>query len=98
MHLAIPEHWITYLYQFGVGGLFFLGGLILILRTGACDLKIKADRTWFSALVIGFIALACAYAIWIYAAVHTPTMAAPENAMRLGADGVIGLVATVGIR
>ncbi len=76
MGLAIPEHWLTYLYQFGVGGLFFLGGLILIVRTGACNLKIRADRTWFGALIIGFLALATVYAIWIYASVHTPTIAA----------------------
>jgi hypothetical protein len=75
MTLGIPDHWLTYLYQFGIGGLFFLGGLIVILKTGACDLKTKADRTWFSALVIGFLALATVYALWIYVSVSTPTKA-----------------------
>jgi len=82
MYWGIPDHWFTYLYQYGVGGLFFLGGLILILKTGACDLRIKADRTWFTALVIGYVALATVFAVWIYLAVNTPTLtaAAPELA------------------
>ena len=76
MLLAIAEHWLTYLYQFGVGGFFFLAGLVLILKTGACDLKIAADRIWFRALVIGFLGLAAAYALWIYLSITTPTAAA----------------------
>ncbi len=80
MFASIPEHWLTYLYQFGIGGLFFAAGLILILKTGACDLKIKGDRTWFGALIIGFLALAAVYAIWIYASVHTPTLASTATA------------------
>ena len=75
MILGIPDHWLTYLYQFGVGGLFFLGGVIVILKTGAYNLKTKADRTWFSALIIGFLALAAVYAFWIYISVSTPTQA-----------------------
>lgn len=73
--MGIPEHWLTYLYQFGVGGVFFAGGLILIIKTGACNLKIKADRTWFAALIVGYIFLASLYAVWIYASVSTPSVA-----------------------
>ena len=75
MLLGLPDHWLTYLYQFGVGGIFFLAGLFVILKTGACDLKIRADRIWFSALIIGFVGLATVYALWILAAVNTPTLA-----------------------
>jgi hypothetical protein len=67
-------HWLTYLYQFGVGGLVFGGGLFLILRTRACDLSIKSEKTWFRALIIGYVALALAYLLWILAALHiSPT-------------------------
>ncbi len=73
--MGIPEHWLTYLYQFGVGGFFFAAGLVLIIKTGACNLKIRADRIWFSALVAGYLFLASLYAVWIYASVHTPSVA-----------------------
>lgn len=73
--LGLPDHWLTYLYQFGVGGLFFVAGLFVILKTGACDLKIRADRVWFTALVLGFVGLATVYALWILVSVNTPTLA-----------------------
>ncbi|KPJ61054.1 MAG: hypothetical protein AMJ46_03550 [Latescibacteria bacterium DG_63] len=63
-------HWLSYLYQFGVGGLIFAGSLLLILKTGACDLRIKHEKTWFRALIIGYCALALAYLLWILAALH----------------------------
>ncbi|MBD3236536.1 MAG: hypothetical protein GF330_07520 [Candidatus Eisenbacteria bacterium] len=75
MLLGLPDHWLTYLYQFGVGGIFFLAGLLVIIKTGACDLRIRADRIWFSALIIGFVGLATVYALWILAAVSIPTIA-----------------------
>ena len=80
MLTSLPDHWLTYLYQFGVGGLFFLAGLVVILKSGACDLKIAADRTWFRALVFGFLGLAVVFAVWIYLAVSTPTIAPATTA------------------
>lgn len=77
MLYAIPEHWLTYLYQFGIGGIFFAAGLFAILKTRACDLRIPADRTWFAALIIGYLALAGAFALWIYVATHTPSYEGP---------------------
>jgi hypothetical protein len=74
MLLGLPNHWLTYLYQFGVGGVFFIAGLLVILKTGACDLKIRADRIWFSALIIGYLGLVTVFALWILAAVKTPSL------------------------
>ncbi len=73
--MGIPEHWLNYFYQFGIGGLFFVAGLMLIVKTGACNLKVKADRTWFTALILGFVFLASLYAVWIYVSVATPSVA-----------------------
>jgi len=90
--MGIPEHF---------GGLFFVGGLVLIIRTGACNLRVRADRIWFVALIGGFVFLASLYAVWIYASVNTPSMA--EDGARVVASEWIrtisilaGCVVTVG--
>ena len=63
--------WGTYLYQFLVGGLFFLIAIIAIVKTGAADLSLKQDRKWFMWLIIGFILLALFILGWTLLALNT---------------------------
>ncbi len=64
-------HWITYLYQFGIGGIAFVLGLWLILKSKACDLKSAGDRIWFWALIVGYAGLAGVFLLWTLVAVHS---------------------------
>jgi hypothetical protein len=62
--------WLPYLYLYGVGGLFFLIGLIIIRKSGALDLKKKRHRYWYKVIISGFIYFAVLHAILIIAALY----------------------------
>ena len=62
--------WGTYLYQYLIGGLFFALSIFAIVKTGAVNLKLKKDRIWFAALIIGFVGLASVFALWTLLALH----------------------------
>ena len=64
--------WTSYLYLYGFGGYFFMIGLILILKTGACKLGRGRDTKFFAILCSGFIFLVCMHATWIYLALSIP--------------------------
>ena len=51
--LPFDRVWLPYLYLYGVGGILFLGGLYLVLRSGALDLKRQSHRRWLGVLVFG---------------------------------------------
>lgn len=51
--LPFDRVWLPYLYLYGVGGILFLGGLYLVLRSGALDLKRPSHRRWLGVLVFG---------------------------------------------
>lgn len=46
--------WAPFFYLYGVGGSFFLLGMIIIKRSGAINLKIKRHRYWYKVLIFGF--------------------------------------------
>ena len=62
--------WLPYLYLYGVGGIFFIVGLIIIRRSGAIDMKKKRHRFWYKVLIGGFIYFAAIHAILIIAALY----------------------------
>ena len=62
--------WLPYVYLYGVGGLFFLIGLIIIRKSGAIDLKKKHHRYWYKVIIGGFIYFAVLHAILIIAALY----------------------------
>ena len=63
--------WLTYLYQFIVGGLFFAAGTIYVIATKSANLKVKADRTWIIALVAGYLGFAIFFGVWTWLAINT---------------------------
>lgn len=66
--------WLPYLYQYGLGAIIFVVGLIITLKSGSFELRRKGHRRWMGILILGFI--------W-YAAVHAAmTLAA------LGHEGI----------
>lgn len=46
--------WLPFIYLYGVGGFFFLVGMIIIKRSGAINLEIKRHRYWYRVLILGF--------------------------------------------
>ena len=53
--LDFDRVWLPYLYLYGVGGLIFVAGLILVLKSGALNLKRANHRRWLGVLVFGFV-------------------------------------------
>jgi hypothetical protein len=55
-----------------MGLIFFLIGLWVILKSGACRPGRGHDRFWLGVLIGGFIFFALLHAVWILAALHVP--------------------------
>jgi hypothetical protein len=47
--------WLPYIYLYGVGGIFFVIGIIITKRSGAMDFTKKKHRFWFKVLLFGFV-------------------------------------------
>ena len=45
--------WLPYLYQYGLGAVIFVVGLVITLRSGSFDLRRKVHRRWFGVLLFG---------------------------------------------
>lgn len=54
MDLPFDRVWLPFIYLYGVGGIFFLTGLFLVLKSGALDLKRRTHRRWLGVLIFGF--------------------------------------------
>ncbi|HHS51022.1 MAG TPA: hypothetical protein ENN07_07905 [candidate division Zixibacteria bacterium] len=63
--------WLTYLYQFIVGGIFFAAGVIYVIKSGSANLKLSEDRKWVIALIVGYFGLATVFAVWTILAIHS---------------------------
>jgi len=53
--LDFDRVWLPYLYLYGVGGLIFVAGLVLVLKSGAMNLKRANHRRWLGLLIFGFV-------------------------------------------
>ncbi|RME15968.1 MAG: hypothetical protein D6797_05525 [Bdellovibrio sp.] len=73
LHFFEPHSpWVSYLYLYGFGFVFFIFGVILALKTGACVPGRGRDSFWLKGLFLGFIFLASLHAFWIYLALTSP--------------------------
>ncbi|MEE9166102.1 MAG: hypothetical protein V3U24_01350 [Candidatus Neomarinimicrobiota bacterium] len=71
MILEFSRTWLPYIYLYGVGGIFFLVGLWIILRYRSLNLQLKRDRSWFRVLLFGFVWYAMIHAVVIWAALRS---------------------------
>lgn len=62
--------WLPYLYLYGVGGLFFIVGLVLVLKYRSLNLGRRRDRVWLVVLLVGFVWYAFIHATVILAALR----------------------------
>ena len=70
--LGEANPWTSYLYQYGFGLVFFLMGIYLILKSGACQPGRGRDSFWLGVLFAGFVVFAGVHALWILAALRMP--------------------------
>ncbi len=74
----VPEYWWPYLYQYSVGTVIFVIGLVVILRARSCVLSRRQDRFWFAVLLLGYAWYAGGHYLWYRAAEHLLPSDAPS--------------------
>lgn len=68
--MEFSRTWLPYIYLYAVGGIFFLTGLILVMRHRSLNIKFRKDRWWFRILLFGFGWYALIHAAIILAALY----------------------------
>ena len=63
--LDFSRTWLPFIYLYGVGGIAFLIGILLIVKTNALNLKVYKHRRWFTILLFGFFYYASIHAVFI---------------------------------
>tara|TARA_B100000700_G_C14547445_1_gene624922 strand:- start:125 stop:337 length:213 start_codon:yes stop_codon:yes gene_type:complete len=61
--------WLPFLYLYGVGGIAFVLGMVLILRTNALRTTFHRHKNWVYFLLYGFLFYAGLHALFIYLAI-----------------------------
>ncbi len=64
--------WAPFLYQYFLGGMVFGIGLVVIVASGSCNLRRPDDRTWFIALILGYVAYALLHGSLVWLAYAVP--------------------------
>ena len=70
--LGPANAWTNYFYLYGFGFFYTGSGVLLMLKTGACNLSRPRDRYWFKIILAGFVYFASLHAVWIYLALSIP--------------------------
>ena len=52
--LDFSRTWLPFIYLYGVGGIIFLLGMVLVLRSDSLNLKRRHHRIWLFILFLGF--------------------------------------------
>jgi hypothetical protein len=62
--------WLPFIYLYGVGGIFFTSGLIIIKKSGAYNPAKKRHRLWWKITILGFFYFMAIHALLILAALY----------------------------
>ncbi len=68
MKLTFFNTWLPFIYLYGVGGLAFLIGMYLIIKTRSLNLKKDHHKKWLVVLIAGFIYYASIHGFFILVA------------------------------
>ena len=68
--LSFFDSWLPFIYLYGVGGFFFLVGMIIVRRSGAINLSIKRHKFWYRVLIFGFFYFVALHAFFIILALY----------------------------
>ena len=52
--LDFSRTWLPFIYLYGVGGIIFLLGMVLVLKSDSLNLKRRHHRIWLFILFLGF--------------------------------------------
>ena len=67
---SFENTWLPFIYLYGVGGAFFLGGMIIIKKAKAINFEKKSHRFWWKVLILGFFYFMFIHAALILAALY----------------------------
>lgn len=68
--MPFTHTWLPYIYLYGVGGLLFLVGVVVVVKSGSLDLKKSNHRMWFTVLFFGMVWFMVMHALWNLAAME----------------------------
>lgn len=68
--IPFSQTWLPFIYLYGVGGLFFIIGMIIIYKAKSIDLTRKRHRYWNRILYFGFFYFAVMHLVMILAALY----------------------------
>lgn len=63
--------WLPFLYLYGFGGILFVAGIFVTLKSGSLDLKRSTHKKWMWILLFGFIWYFVMHALLTLAAMGT---------------------------
>lgn len=64
------QTWLPFMYLYGVGGIFFLVGMVIIRKSNSLDLKKKVHKKWFKVLIFGYFYFVLIHAFLTIAALY----------------------------
>ena len=67
---TFEQTWLPFIYLYGVGGLFFIAGMVTIKKANAVDFNRHRHRYWWNILIVGFIYYMALHAFLILAALY----------------------------
>ncbi|HEY4755422.1 MAG TPA: hypothetical protein VIH28_05120 [Ignavibacteriaceae bacterium] len=62
--------WLPFIYLYGVGGIFFVCGLVIVKKSGAYNPSNKRHRYWWKITIFGFFYFMMMHALLILAALY----------------------------
>ncbi|MDY0083412.1 MAG: hypothetical protein RBR74_09545 [Ignavibacteriaceae bacterium] len=67
---SFENTWLPFIYLYGVGGLFFVSGLIIIRKSKAINMEKKRHRYWWKVSLFGFFYFMAIHALLILSALY----------------------------
>ena len=67
--MEFANTWLPFIYLYGGGGIAFVLGMLLILRTKALEVSFERHKKWLWVLIYGFLFYAGLHATFILLAI-----------------------------
>ena len=64
------DTWLPFIYLYGVGGFFFLMGMVIVRKSKAINMNKKRHRFWYRVLIFGFLYFMLMHALLTIAALY----------------------------
>ena len=89
--LDFCHSWLPFIYQYGLGGVIFIVGIIFTLKSGSFTPKTNPKhKKWLSILILGYVWYLVMHGAWILAALGHEGWAAAGGVVLM----VLAVVAT----